>query len=102
MTGSRSKLERLPLPEDDPRQRCPDISLARETLGWAPKVQLREGLGKTIAYFDALLRGQARATADLAALDVRDLHRQIGESFAGAPPKTARSARPSRKRRAAG
>ena len=102
MTGSRSKLERLPLPEDDPRQRCPDISLARETLGWAPKVQLREGLGKTIAYFDDLLRGEARTKADLAALDVRDLHKQIGESFAKASPKVARPVRSPRKRQAAG
>ena len=40
-----------------PKQRCPDITLAREKLEWEPKVALDEGLGKTIAYFDALLRG---------------------------------------------
>jgi UDP-glucuronate decarboxylase len=55
LTGSRSSLKYFPLPENDPRQRCPDISLARETLGWEPKTALREGLLKTIAYFDALL-----------------------------------------------
>ena len=46
-----------PLPQDDPRQRQPDITLAREQLGWAPKVALREGLRPTIAYFEWLLQG---------------------------------------------
>lgn len=55
LTGSHSKLVREPLPQDDPRQRQPDVSLAREKLGWEAKTQLREGLGKTIAYFDTLL-----------------------------------------------
>ena len=55
ITGSRSGIIRLPLPQDDPRQRRPDISLARETLGWEPKVALRQGLERTVAYFDALL-----------------------------------------------
>jgi len=53
--GSGSKLERLPLPVDDPKQRQPDITLAGKTLGWAPKVPLADGLGKTIAYFKALI-----------------------------------------------
>ena len=61
ITGSGSKLENRPLPQDDPRQRQPDIALARETLGWEPKTQLREGLTKTISYFDELLRRNARA-----------------------------------------
>lgn len=51
MTGSRSKLIFLPLPSDDPTQRQPDITLAKEKLGWEPKVPLREGLAKTIEYF---------------------------------------------------
>jgi len=51
MTGSNSALVNRDLPADDPRQRCPDISLARATLGWAPKVQLRNGLEQTIRYF---------------------------------------------------
>jgi len=51
LTGSRSQIEFRPLPQDDPRQRQPDISLARSKLGWEPKVQLREGLERTIAYF---------------------------------------------------
>ena len=56
LTGARSSLAFQPLPSDDPRQRRPDNSLAKATLDWAPKVELREGLGRTIAYFDALLR----------------------------------------------
>ncbi len=55
-TGSRSKIEFRPLPSDDPRQRQPDITKARDILGWAPSTQLDEGLKKTIAYFDGLLR----------------------------------------------
>ncbi|XEN34334.1 UDP-glucuronate decarboxylase (plasmid) [Ensifer sp. WSM1721] len=55
LTGSRSKIVRRPLPVDDPRQRRPDISLATQELGWRPKVELSEGLGQTIRYFDALL-----------------------------------------------
>lgn len=55
LTGSKSKMEFRPLPADDPKQRQPDISRARKTLGWEPKVPLEEGLKKTIAYFDDLL-----------------------------------------------
>ncbi len=55
LTGSRSKIELRPLPTDDPKQRQPDISLARSALNWAPKIQVDEGLKKTIAYFDATL-----------------------------------------------
>lgn len=55
ITGSRSKIVRRPLPQDDPRQRRPDITLARETLGWEPAVRLRQGLERTVAYFDAVL-----------------------------------------------
>lgn len=55
MTGTRSKLTTVALPQDDPKQRRPNIDLAKERLGWAPKVQLREGLRETIAYFDRLL-----------------------------------------------
>ncbi len=51
MTESKSKIVFHPLPEDDPMQRRPDITLAEKTLNWHPKVQLREGLEKTIAYF---------------------------------------------------
>jgi UDP-glucuronate decarboxylase len=51
LTGSSSRIVHLPLPEDDPRQRRPDISKANELLGWRPRIELREGLIKTIEYF---------------------------------------------------
>ena len=60
ITGSSSKLVHLPLPPDDPTQRKPDISLAREKLGWEPRVPLEEGLRHTIAYFDRLLQAGYR------------------------------------------
>jgi UDP-glucuronate decarboxylase len=56
LTGSKSKLVFKPLPSDDPLQRKPDISLARKELEWEPKIVLKEGLVKTIAYFDELLK----------------------------------------------
>src|SRR5260221_7345075 len=56
MVGGRSKLVFQALPVDDPMQRCPDISLAREKLKWEPKVALEAGLGRTIAYFDGILK----------------------------------------------
>ena len=55
LTGSRSKLVRMPLPADDPKQRKPDITKAKNVLGWEPKVQLEDGLKETIAYFKKLL-----------------------------------------------
>lgn len=61
-TGSTSVLERLPLPQDDPKVRKPDIRVAREVLGWEPQVQLREGLRRTIPFFEAELgRHDAKA-----------------------------------------
>lgn len=56
LTGSRSKLVFRPLPQDDPRQRKPDIALAQQHLGWKPTISLDEGLGKTIAYFRQALQ----------------------------------------------
>lgn len=56
LTGSRSRLIQQPLPQDDPRQRQPDIGLAQSALGWQPRVSLDDGLGETIAYFKRLLR----------------------------------------------
>ena len=56
LTGSRSEIRFDPLPPDDPVRRRPDISRARELLGWEPKVSRREGLAKTIEYFDSVLR----------------------------------------------
>jgi UDP-glucuronate decarboxylase len=59
LIGSRSKIEMLPSPIDDPQQRQPNIDLARKELGWEPKVALEEGLRLTIDYFDKLLRKPA-------------------------------------------
>ena len=55
LTGSRSRIAHRPLPQDDPRQRQPDISKAQEILGWKPATPLKEVLVKTVAYFEALL-----------------------------------------------
>ncbi len=55
MVGSKSSLINEPLPEDDPRQRQPDISLAKDKLGWEPVIKLDEGLAKTIEYFKSVL-----------------------------------------------
>ncbi|MCX7062726.1 MAG: SDR family oxidoreductase [Gammaproteobacteria bacterium] len=60
LTGSKSTIEHLPLPPDDPKQRRPDITRARNTLGWEPKIALREGLKQSIPYFERVLRGQKR------------------------------------------
>ncbi len=54
LTGSKSKIEFQPLPEDDPTQRCPDIGLAKKLLDWEPAVNLEEGLKNTIAYFEGM------------------------------------------------
>ena len=56
IVGGRSKIVRKPLPEDDPKQRQPDISMAEKTLNWRPTTPLREGLERTVAYFEQLLR----------------------------------------------
>ena len=56
MTNSKSKIVYMPLPQDDPLQRKPDISLAKEKLDWEPKIKLEQGLKKTIKYFDELLK----------------------------------------------
>src|SRR5262249_50592524 len=56
LTGSKSRIAHKPLPQDDPKQRQPDIAKAQKLLGWKPSTPLKEGLKKTIAYFEALLR----------------------------------------------
>jgi len=63
--GSRSKIVYRPLPEDDPRQRCPDISEARKVLQWRPTVRVEDGLRRTVSYFDELLgRPETRVAAE--------------------------------------
>src|SRR6185312_11476302 len=61
LTGSRSRAVFLPLPHDDPTQRCPDIELARRELGWKPRVALREGLARTVIFFDSVLQREHAA-----------------------------------------
>jgi UDP-glucuronate decarboxylase len=68
LVGSRSRIVRRPLPENDPKQRQPDILLAQKLLNWKPHVPLKEGLVKTIAYFEHLLAAQ-----DLRAQLVKEL-----------------------------
>ena len=63
LTGSRSKIVHRPLPQDDPRQRRPDISEAQRLLGWRPAISLKEGLTKTIPYFEELLAREGVAEA---------------------------------------
>ena len=55
MTGSRSEIVQMPLPQDDPLQRRPDITKARDVLGWQPTIPLRQGLERTIDYFKTLV-----------------------------------------------
>ena len=64
LTGSKSKIVYLPLPNDDPLQRKPDITLAKEKLGWEPKIPLRDGLKKTIDYFKSLDLSKFRKPTD--------------------------------------
>jgi dTDP-glucose 4,6-dehydratase len=56
LTGSASGIQHIPFPEDDPMTRCPDITLARQQLGWEPRIGWREGLAETLAWFAAQLR----------------------------------------------
>ncbi len=63
MTGSASTLSFQPLPQDDPARRCPDIGKAKELLDWTPSVELKTGLERTIAYFDAYLSGRTASPA---------------------------------------
>jgi dTDP-glucose 4,6-dehydratase len=58
LSGSQSEISHRPLPEDDPKQRCPDITRAREALGWEPQILASEGLAKTLTWFAS--QAQAR------------------------------------------
>ena len=67
LTGSSSRIVHEKLPQDDPKRRQPDITRARAVLGWEPKIELEQGLTKTIAYFDALLSRGSTAAAQVTA-----------------------------------
>jgi UDP-glucuronate decarboxylase len=66
LTNSRSRIVHRPLPEDDPKQRQPDISLAGELLDWRPHTSLKDGLVSTISYFDKLLGDEKVRTSLMA------------------------------------
>jgi len=86
LTGSRSRTVFLPLPHDDPMQRCPNIELAQHQLGWRPRVPLREGLARTIVFFDAVLQREgsgARSKARVAVSGKRKPERLSGETATG-------------------
>jgi UDP-glucuronate decarboxylase len=95
LTGSGSKVVYKPLPADDPRQRRPDITLAKEELGWSPKVQLREGLIRTISYFEELLReeGTLKVRVPKRAAHLKAVANGNG-SAAPKPARTGAAARP--------
>ena len=63
LTGSNSKIVERPLPVDDPQVRQPDISRAKKTIGWEPKVALEEGLGRTIEYFRQVVAQERAAVS---------------------------------------
>jgi UDP-glucuronate decarboxylase len=71
LTGSKSVLRHMPLPQDDPKQRCPDITRARELLKWQPRLSLDEGLTRTIAYFEGIVRSETRPVRALPATVVQ-------------------------------
>ena len=81
LTGSVSQIELRPLPQDDPKQRRPDIAYAERVLGWKPRTALREGLGRTIDYFERLLTLDAATSEELARTHVSRLQRQISAEF---------------------
>ena len=64
MTGSRSEIVHLPLPQDDPTQRCPDITLAGRLLDWQPQVPLEQGLTRTIDYFAGMIEAANHPARD--------------------------------------
>ncbi|WP_293884357.1 UDP-glucuronic acid decarboxylase family protein [Sphingomonas sp.] len=63
ITGAKSRIVHMPLPQDDPRQRLPDIGKARAVLDWEPRVEMRTGLTRTVEYFDKLLKGELASGA---------------------------------------
>ncbi len=72
ITGSKSEVIYKPLPEDDPVRRCPDISKAIALVGWEPKVPLKEGLGKTVEYFEGTINGRSAVLGGVGGAKGRD------------------------------
>lgn len=94
LTGSRSKIVYKPLPQDDPTQRRPDITLAKKALGWAPTIALEAGLQRTIDYFEQVLVGRKVLPLPSAARTQRPRQNGNGDSFplpksAAAPSRSA-------------
>jgi UDP-glucuronate decarboxylase len=83
LTGADNELQSMPLPADDPKQRQPDITLARSKLGWHPEISLTEGLKPTIAYFSNLLAGEARDAAARMkrALQITGPEREVSHAY---------------------
>ena len=64
LTNSKAEIEYRPLPEDDPLQRCPDISQAQKVLDWAPTVDVEVGMQRTVAYFQGIVAAPAHAAGE--------------------------------------
>jgi len=92
ITGSRSGIVHRPLPQDDPLQRCPDITRAKRMLGWSPKVSLEDGLRRTIAYFQSEL-GERDAAQGERARRIYEAALAAPESPIIAPPATGSGTR---------
>jgi UDP-glucuronate decarboxylase len=95
-TGSKSSIERRPLPPDDPKQRRPNIEKAQQVLGWAPQVQLREGLVRTVEYFEQLMHGKRRSRKVANGRGARSrsngngAHARVGSTSSGKPGSALR------------
>jgi UDP-glucuronate decarboxylase len=72
LTASRSRVVFRPLPQDDPTQRCPDITMARRILGWEPSVNLDDGLARTIGYFERMLADDAQAESVAGSIETKE------------------------------
>ena len=82
VVGSRSQIIHRPRPEDDPRQRQPDISKAQNVLSWRPQTPLKEGLVRTIEYFEKLLSDQGIQAVALIAYEIAQQLRAQGQEVA--------------------
>jgi UDP-glucuronate decarboxylase len=93
LTGSRSRIVHRPRPQDDPRQRRPDISRANDVLKWAPKTSLADGLKKTISYFDKLATTPCARRSFLIIVPVSKQSAKTSSSYAATPMPAAESRR---------